>query len=92
MKNEIVFTIFNANTYFHLILETDNDNGPETDRMSTEEVGNEMDKIGSEAVMSSSSKEETKRKQSIQIMFYLINMFTICTMNEKRNSFYYLQC
>ena len=69
MKNKIVFTIFNANTYFHLILETDNDNGQETDRMSTEEVGNEMDKIGSEEVMSSSSKEEAKGRQSIQIMF-----------------------
>ena len=69
MKSEIVFTIFNANTYFHLILETDNDSNQDTEQMNRETIGDEMDKINSKEVMTSSSEEEAEGRQSIEIMF-----------------------
>ena len=69
MKSEIVFTIFNANTYFHLILETDNDSNQDTEQMNREKIGDEMDKIDSKEVMTSSSEEEAEGRQSIEIMF-----------------------
>ena len=68
MKNKMVFTIFNANTYFHLVLEMDNDSNQETDRMNTQEVGNEMDKTDIEEVTSSPSNEEAKGRQSVTQM------------------------